>query len=669
MMFKKIRLMAIICTFSLASSCGGGGSNGQSSSQPQVPPVSKIPIHSLVTGSSFPDIVKLGNIVVDENRRRAYFAASLSRYIGVVDIDSLQMTGTIDSRVDGFVSRHLSLNPGTGILYMFVIETSRLYRIDPASGSVSSPITVGRLPAFDMSANRLYISESPDKIRIYNDQLQAVDVITGVTSPGEIFIDSAQGKLYLVNSAQPPQAGVSVYNLSTKQFIRKYSMPAGCDGLPKGIHVAGGKIYVNADTSKHSLNIIDENSGAGTSIALAEHGLQMETYGGRLYQMTGYPYYAGYLPNADGSFGILEVRDVNTGNKIMDIQTDLEALYFDIDQSSGRLFYTATGRGIVGVINLADHSTIKKIDVATTIEDVVAHPVDGSLYLRNRLGGSTIYRVNPQTGALISTLTPGNWPTKVLMDAARSRLYALSHYEANISVFDINTDAKVLDIFLGTQRARTDALSTMDMDRTMGKLYAVMPELGTLTAVNTDGTGAPVTVTVAGFTPNPEGGGPGKLQLAVNESLGRVFVFNTEAKRLNIYNGSTLALLTYSTISDFNLTAPPLDLLFSDDAGGRLFVGPHIVNATTGSVTGRISNGLKIIGMNPSRNRFYVMDFVTSGFYERVLEYDGSLQTVLRQWNLSPIVGVYSAFGMDFSGNRLYVGYFDSGVLEIIDIK
>jgi hypothetical protein len=126
-------------------------------------------------------------------------------------------------------------------------------------------------------------------------------------------------------------------------------------------------------------------------------------------------------------------------------------------------------------------------------------------------------------------------------------------------VFDLSTDALVTTIPLGTQRARTDALSTMAMDHSLGKLYAVMPELGTLTAVNADGAGAPVIVTVAGFTPNPQGGGPGQLQMAVNESLGRVFVFIADAKRLNIYDGNTLVLLTYSTISDYNLTSPPMN--------------------------------------------------------------------------------------------------------------
>ncbi len=635
-----------------------------------VPPgPSTIPVHSLVTGSNFPDIVKLTRIVVDDTRRKAYFASSLSRYIGVIDTQTLEIVGIIDSTVDGFVSRMLFLNTGNGILYMFVIEQRQLFRIDPVSRAVSAPITAERAPAFDPFTNLLYISERPDKIRIYNDQLQAVDVITGVTAPGEIFIDAAQERLYVVNSAPPPQAGVTVYNLSTKQFIRKYNMPAGFDGLPKGIFVGGGRIYINSNTLKHSLSIIDEASGAGTYIPLSENGLQMETYGGRLFQMTGYPYYAGYLPNADGSYGVLEVRDAVTGSKVTEIQTDLETLYFDIDQSTGRLFYSSTGRGTIGIINLSNYSTIKKIDAATTMEDVVARLDDGSLYIRNRLGGSTIYRINPQTGTLTNTLIPGNWPTKILLDSARNRLYALSHYEAKVSVFDLSTDAKLFDIPLGTQRARTDALSNMAMNHTTGKLYAIMPELGTLTMVSADGSGSPLTVSINGYTPNPQGGGPGKLHIAVNESLNRAYVFITDANRLNIYDGTSLSLLTYSTIADFNQTATPLDMLFSDEAGGRLFVGPYILDALTGATMGQVPAGLKVIGMNPSRTRFYVMDFMTAGFYERILEYDSSFQTVFRQWDLSPITGVYSAFGFDFSRNRLYVGYFDRSILEVINLS
>ena len=66
-------------------------------------PVS-LPVHSLVTGSAFPDTVKLNKIVVDETRRRAYFGGSLARYLNVLDVDTLEIVGTIDSQVDGFIA-------------------------------------------------------------------------------------------------------------------------------------------------------------------------------------------------------------------------------------------------------------------------------------------------------------------------------------------------------------------------------------------------------------------------------------------------------------------------------------------------------------------------------------------------------------------------------------
>lgn len=629
--------------------------------------VSTIPLHQTITGRDH-DLVKLGNIAVDETRRRAYFTASLSRYIGIVDTDSLQMTGTIDSGVDGFLSKHLFLNATTGVLYLLVIETNRLYRVDPASGVVSPPISAGAAAAVDAATDRVFVVSPPNEIRVHDGTLGLLGTISNVLAPGRLFVDAARSRLYVTNATTGAGAGVSVYNTATLQFIRKYPMPPGFDGLPSGVHAAYGKIYVTAKGTPMTLSIIDETTGSGTLLALNENGLEMHTRQNKLYLMTGYPFYAGYLPGADGSYGILEVRDAFTGAKETELWTDLESLYFDIDQTTGRLFYMATGRGTVGVVRLSDLATLAKLDVATTIEDVLVHPSNGSLYLRNRLGGSTIYRVDPGAGTLANTLNPGNWPTKIVLDAGRNRLYALSHYEAKVSVFDLATDALVNTIPLGTQRARTDALSTMAMDRSLGKLYAVMPELGTLTAVNADGAGAPLTVTVAGFTPNPNGGGPGKLQIAVNENLGRVFLFNTEAKRLNIYDGGTLALLSYSTISDFNLTSPPLDLLFSDAAGGRLFVGPHIVDPATGAVTGSLPTGKKVIGMDRGAGRIYLWDIITPGFFERVYEYDLNLSGVLRQWDLSPITGVYSAFGFDFARGKMYVGYMNAGVLDVVDL-
>lgn len=627
-------------------------------------PATPLPIHKMVTGQTFQNIVKLTNVVVDENRGKLYFAGSLSRHIGVIDTQALQMTDAIDTGVNGFTFKFLRLNPATGMLYMFVLETGQLFRINPLNRTVSNPISVQRAPVIDPTTHRLYITEMPDKIRIYSADMQLLETMSGLTDPGELFVDATNNRLYMLHTYPPPRAGVSVFNLTTKAFIRRYNMPVGFDGLPKGLYVANGKIYVASNSRFNSLSIIDVVSGAGVLHPLSEAGGPMEVYQGNLYQMTGFPFYPGYLPQADGSYGILEVRQAVSGVKTSEIWTDFETTYFDIDSSTGRLFYTATGNGMVGVMDLTNNTRMRELDVTTTIEDVVVHPADGSVYLRNRLGGSTIYRVDPSTRTVLSVLRPGHWPTKLLLDSARNRLYSLSHYEAKVSVFDLTSDERVLEIPLQTQRARTDALSTMAMNGTTGQLYAVMPELGTLTKVSVDGSGTPVTVFIDGFDPT-RARGPGSLHLAVSPNHNRVYVFHRDSKRLQFYDGNTLQLQRSVMIPEFNQSVSPLDLLYYDETRGRLFVGPHIVDAVNGAVLGRIAQGLKVIGVSPDGRRYYVLERMTPNFYERVLEYDETLQTVLRHWDFSPIQGVFSAFEVDFARNRLYCGYFERGELDI----
>jgi hypothetical protein len=97
-------------------------------------------------------------------------------------------------------------------------------------------------------------------------------------------------------------------------------------------------------------------------------------------------------------------------------------------------------------------------------------------------------------------------------------------------------------------------------------------------------------------------------------------------------------------------------------------VGPHIVDPTTGAVTGSLPTGKKVIAVDRSAGHIYLWDIITSGFFERVYEYDLNLSGVLRQWDFSPIIGVYSYFGFDFARGKMYVGYLDRGVLDVVEL-
>lgn len=203
------------------------------------------------------------------------------------------MIDTIDCQLEGYLSKQLVMNSSNEILYMFIIETEKVYRIDPVSGTVSSPID-GRCAVVDEGTDRVFVSADSPEIQVYDDSLQWVGTIADVVAPFDMYVDKDQGKLYVINAVIGPQGGVTAYNTSTLQLIQHYSMPAGFDGLPTRVHANYGNIYVTgvSDTAK-TLSIIDETTGDGFLVSLDETGNQIRTYDNKLFLMTGYPYYAG----------------------------------------------------------------------------------------------------------------------------------------------------------------------------------------------------------------------------------------------------------------------------------------------------------------------------------------------------------------------------------------
>ena len=97
-----------------------------------------------------------------------------------------------------------------------------------------------------------------------------------------------------------------------------------------------------------------------------------------------------------------------------------------IDEKTGKLYAANTGDCSVTVYDLNDdYRLLKYIDVGTTIEDLTISPLDGTLFLRNRLGGSEIYNLDLATSTLhtisngdrVGTKGIGLWPTSLLSKA------------------------------------------------------------------------------------------------------------------------------------------------------------------------------------------------------------------------------------------------------------
>ncbi|MBI3663443.1 MAG: hypothetical protein HY234_10395 [Acidobacteria bacterium] len=648
-----------------APSASEGGTLGSSG----ITRVETLAIDRLARGSAQPNIIKLRRPLVDEQRNRVYFTGTLTPWLGVINTTTDQIVDAIDLGLHGYLSKQLALNPSTGILYFTTIEDQRLYRLDPVTRQRSAPVDVkgGGALSVDGVNDRVYAA-AQGEIRVYDGNLALQRTLGGVQVLS-LEVAPATSRLYVTTRGQFPE--VKVFDTATLAELASYSMPGGL--VPRFITTAGGRIYVSCDPQ--AVVIVDEASGQMRSTSLPANVGATAVLGGVLYVMTGYPYRAGYLPGADGAYGFVEVLDATTGARRATVQGGLQADGFDLHGAAGKLYIGNTGDSYIDVFELSTLTRSKRIDTATSLEDIVVRPSDGALVVRNRLGGGNSLLL-VKNGVVSEAPAPGNWPSATLLDPSSGLVYSLSHYESSVAAFDAQTLAPQPAIPLGVPRLRTDALSTAALDASAHRLYAALPELGQLVAVDlvTRTAGAPVAV--PGFD-TATADGPGLMQLAVNSRLGRVYLFAPRMKKLFVYD-SALALLRATDLSTALGSATgsvTLGQVFSDDGAGRLYVGALALDAEGTNVVARLPEGDKVVAADAAGNRLYAVSFVSPSApaandgHERLVELDPSSFAVLRRFDLLPIDTVKSAFGFDFARGLAYAGYFETGTLDVLRLR
>lgn len=393
-------------------------------------------------------------------------------------------------------------------------------------------------------------------------------------------------------------------------------------------------------------------------------------YKGYSYKETGYPFRAGYLQNENASYGVIEIRD-SSGNMIDQIKHGPDALYFDIDQKTGRLYTTNSGDGSISIYDLDNNRRkIKDIDVGTIVDEIVLNPKSGGIYIRNRIGGSTIFYYNQKTKKLTTIPNEnmpgpkgiGMWPTQIIYDD--NKLYVLSHYGGRIDVIDTLTHevSRRIDLNL-SYKPRTDGISTMVMDRDRKILYAAFPELAELAVADANTFKHLKTIQIKGF--EMESPGPARIVLALDEKLNSLFVYLPDLEMLYVYDTNTYSLKRSIPI----YVGRTEKIMMSNSQKGVLYVGYKILDAESLEEIGTFNRGTRIIAFDNSRDRVYLTDmapFRRGSKIEKVYEYVGL--TLNREWTLSPILSIPSTFDFAFDNNRFYVGYYEPAMVEAFDL-
>ena len=161
---------------------------------------------------------------------------------------------------------------------------------------------------------------------------------------------------------------------------------------------------------------------------------------------------------------------------------------------------------------------------------------DGTIYMNSRLGGSYIASFSPDTGAF-SAFTSGTWPIPMHADASGEHLIVLNAWDSTLSVFAAGAETALLrTIPLGLPRGTTDRLPEMAIDSSHHLAYVAYPEFGKIAVVDWQSGQVVTTLEIQGYPAGEEGGGPGEMQVAVDENSGQLFVlWNNRQAKLQTY--------------------------------------------------------------------------------------------------------------------------------------
>lgn len=412
-------------------------------------------------------------------------------------------------------------------------------------------------------------------------------------------------------------------------------------------------------------------------------------YRGSTDGTSGFP--VDWAQNLNGAYGIIEISN-SSGKKVGEIVYGPDALYSAIDSKTGKFYTTNTGDGSISIFDLnklastnfceKNSCLIKEIDIGNSADQLIVDS-SGNMYVRNRLGGSVIYKYNPVTKSFITinnekaiskdaaiwngnwqSTALGMWPSDMELNKDEKRLYVLSHYGALIDIIDTITNKVVSKIqFNTTLKPRTDSLSEMVLDKSRDKLYAVWPELGLIGVA--DGKNSKVLGTIDltkyGFDKSKAvNRGIGVVKVAVDDNSGKLYVYY-EGKLLS-FNGATL-----QKENEVSTTAKSQGekMLVVNPGKKELYLGSTIFNLDTLKESGSFSRGERVEDFNS--NAIYLKEDIKISGKTRLKIYEFINGSQTKEWTVDNLGSMVNTF-FDFKNNVFYVADFLSGSVIMQDL-
>lgn len=260
-----------------------------------------------------------------------------------------------------------------------------------------------------------------------------------------------------------------------------------------------------------------------------------EPFGVAVSRATGKVYAANYVSNTvsifDGTTGIT-LATVDLGGRGY-----REPAMVAIDESANRVYVTLHGSGRVAVIDGAANTLLTTLESSGGAFGVAVYPALQRLYVSNRDAGFvSVFNVATNTRLWLQNIYPGGMPYAIALDATRGRLYILyalaDSSPDRVAVYDVTASGSsfVADIHVGN--GGEFGGTGIAVNPTTGHVFVANSAANSMTVF--DGTSLAVLATV------PTGSAPGMI--GVNPVTNLVYIGNRLSDSVQIYHDAASAL-------------------------------------------------------------------------------------------------------------------------------
>ncbi len=585
-----------------------------------------VSIREVLSRPAGQNVLKLFSTAVDAEHGRVYAAGILTPGIGILDTKTNTWIGTVDSGIDGYGLKYLEVDPAAGRLYVLNATRKDLRAISVGTGSLAkAPAVTGPVPlpsvfgvsCADARRGLLYVptAEAPS-FRAYDgatlELAWSIDAGPGISQ----VVTSTTGTsddVYVLDGAQTgPRGRIFRIDPSRKAIVETipYSLPPGQRASRMAWDPSGQRFAV-AVPGQH-VSILSRPGREQRRLALPRNldfqDLAFDPANGQVIVLAVERARDGEVA---GTGGRVLVWDAMTGRMLADLACGLKPHSLRVDSVTGTA-YVANGDASVLWTIAKERTEASPLRLGDSLEQIVPALSGHSLFLTSRLGGSYLVAVDADTG-VFETFTAGTWPIPLRTDATGQTLYVLNAWDGTVSVFELTPERHlVATIPTGLPRGTTDRLPDLAVDGVRKRAYAAYPEHGKVAVVDLSARAPLAPVVVSGVKPGDTGGGPGQLQVLVNETAGRLFILDMPGKRLLVYDlagtisGAPALMGTVTLPKSLAMSGSSFNLLFLDPERSRLFIGPLEADAVTGTLTGRsLARGQRVFGLDVSRGEIW----------------------------------------------------------------